>query len=332
MISQKPLSRQLEGIIEQASDWVVRLDREHIEPGELNEFAAWLAKDPRHEIEFQKASMLWSGVPRQATSLCENREEGFLANLARFFSPKRYGLLAGGLAGLLLVVAAVFLMGTPSPLVDSFETAHAERRTITLEDGSEIFMNGASKVSIHYTERLRLVTLDQGEAFFEVAKDRSRPFVVDLKNGAARALGTKFNVRTHNENAAVSVVEGRVEVKRENGLDEGERIIKTVLETGQKIAYGADGNGKTETVDVDQIAPWRYGRITFDNWELEEIIAEVNRYRKVPIIFADPELKQRRLSGSFGIDKTEDFLLALQTLSVAEVVDRGDSIALIMTR
>ncbi len=332
MIRHEPLSSQSDDVIQQAVAWTVQLDRNDLSPDEIEQFSAWLSEDPRHEIEFQKASMVWSGVPRQAISLYGTEDLSLLDKLETFFSQRKGQWLAASMACIVLLISAFLVIQFNAPAVDSFETAHAERRTIKLEDGSEVFMNGETKLSIHYTERLRLVTLDQGEAFFDVAKDASRPFIVDLKSGTARALGTKFNIRADTQHTKVSVVEGRVEVKHENTISTDERVSKTILEVGQQIAYDSTGSATLEAINVNQIATWRHGRVTFDNQELETIIAEVNRYRKVPIIFADPELKQRRLSGSFGIDKTDDFLLALQTLSVAEVVDRGDSIALIMIK
>jgi transmembrane sensor len=150
--------------------------------------------------------------------------------------------------------------------------------------------------------------MSDGEALFLVAKDADRPFVVDVPNGSARALGTTFNVHRGPDGTTVTVLEGRVRVSPPNWRPGA----SAVLNEGAQVTASLDGAvGRIKEVDAQQVASWHSGRMVFVDRTLRSVVADLNRYSSKPVTLAATEAADLRVSGNIKLDRIETWLQAL---------------------
>lgn len=189
-------------------------------------------------------------------------------------------------------------------------THQSKEGWITLDDGTLVHLNSDSRLI--YPEKFgrgnRDVILD-GEAYFMVAKDKSRTFVVHTKNGDIREYGTEFNVnaRSDRPNTEVVLVSGSIGVTPTNGSE------KMMTPGTMSIMEGS--NCETTTVDTEPYKAWNTGHIDFDNWTLQRIMNVMARWYNKDVEFADESLKRERLSGTF--DRYVDADATMKALSAA---------------
>ncbi len=153
---------------------------------------------------------------------------------------------------------------------------------VVLDDGTEVWLNAES--SLHYpikfTGKERIVELT-GEAFFHVAKDKTRPFIVKSNGTEAHVLGTQFNFRAYAEESRhITLVSGSVKVSDPNSTNE------LILQPGQDVLLGKETLCPRE-VDIDEYTAWTKGLFYFDNAPLTEIMKTVGRWYNLTIVFTD---------------------------------------------
>jgi transmembrane sensor len=203
-------------------------------------------------------------------------------------------------------------------------TEIGERSIVVLPDGSKVTLNTASAVRADYSGRERRVTLVRGEAFFDVAKDPTRPFVVSARSRQVVAVGTAFDVRLQDRQLRVTLVDGRVRVV-EPSADaasasagpELKRHPEVTLEAGTALIARDDGADLTERLDADRATSWRTGRLVFDGDRLADVVAEMNRYSHEKLVIADASLENRKVSGVFEPANDWAFAKALEAYGIA---------------
>ena len=189
------------------------------------------------------------------------------------------------------------------------ETTRGMATHIILADGSQIDLNAESSISYPetFSGNVRKVYLE-GEAFFDVTSDPKRPFIVETPEMTTRVLGTEFNVCSYkNAAAAVTVVEGRVEVASNETRD------KTLVTPGEMATLLPDGALKTEAVNLDRFTSWRTGYYYFEDEKLEDIMRTLGRWYNVNVEFRDPEPLALRYN--LWVDRTQPISNALDILS-----------------
>lgn len=184
----------------------------------------------------------------------------------------------------------------------------AEVRELTLPDGSQVTVGAQSRLEYEFTPRARRVTMDDGDAFFSVAKDATRPFFVVIDGVQIKAVGTQFEVRERVEGVSVAVVEGDVEVSRP---ESGEAQIVR-LHRGESVIADYAAVDPIHNVSPDDVGAWRAGRLVYDNVELRDVVADANRYINAKIIIQDPELATERITTSLRTTQVEGMLETLQ--------------------
>ncbi|WP_245654140.1 FecR family protein [Novosphingobium rosa] len=212
------------------------------------------------------------------------------------------GAMAAGVAG---VVARFTLFDAGQ----SYATRLGEVRRVPLSDGSVMTMNSNTNLAVRLEEHTRRVDLHQGEAWFEVAKDAQRPFVVTSGQVKARAVGTAFSVRRRDAGVEVLVTEGVVEAWSGSGpqrirLGAGERLLMT---DNARIHYGSDQKG-----DVERALAWRSGMIRLSGTTLADAADEFNRYNKRQLLVTDPEVAGEQMAGQFRFNDPEGFAIAVR--------------------
>lgn len=198
-----------------------------------------------------------------------------------------------------------------SLVYNKMETLTGMEYTLALSDGSLVYLNAETSVKypVVFGESERMVELD-GEAYFEVAKDASRPFIVRMNGVDVKVTGTSFNARAYrNEGKVVTtLIEGRVEVN-------GKAIVP-----GEQARYEV-GNGDLEVakVDVEHFIAWKEGYFVFRNERLEDVMRTLARWYKVEYYFIDEASKDVRIGARFG--RYNDMTPIIEMLRETELVD-----------
>lgn len=239
----------------------------------------------------------------------------------------RYRRASSWVAAAVLVVA----LGTVAylwPRGDLYRTTVGAVAAIPMSDGSKVTLNTNSQIRIAITERERRVHLGRGEAFFEVAKDPSRPFVVVAGDCKVVAVGTKFSVWREAGEVRVAVTEGRVRVERSDG-DASPQTADEV--TAGSIAHAGDAGvlvQRKHLREVEEDLSWLRGFLFFHDVPLAEAVAEFNRYNRVRIVIASPNIAAIRIGGNFRSTNVAGFVRLLQDGFSIHVEQRRDEIIL----
>lgn len=275
-------------VYDEAAMWAARSDAGSMSPQEQAELEAWLAADTRHYGAFAQSSALL--IPTQ------NPAPMRAASPAQ---PARRIFLGGSIAAGLAVIAGAASYVTRALGAEHYKTPVGGMRVIPLRDGSVVFLNTNSEIVVRYTASLRFIDLLQGEALFDVAKNRQRPFIVQSGTTQVRAVGTSFNVKAlPNQPVQVLVREGIVEVKRP-GVPLAP-VVMVAMNSRATAPQDAPIVAKpVETAEVGRELAWRVGRIAFHGETLGEAAAEFARYSDVRIQIDDPEIANQKVTGLF---------------------------------
>ena len=298
-------ARIIEG---QAALWLARSEDAAWTETEQRELDAWLEESVAHKAAFWRLSEGWSAADRLRALQSGAATEPAVAAKWR---PAVSASLAAciGLAALFASLRAAPDERAPAH-AKAVATAVGDRKIVRLGDGSSIDVNTASVVRIAYDRSRRSVWLDRGEAFFEVAHDPSRPFVVHTGSKDIVVLGTRFAVRKDGDRVTVSVVEGRVGIR-----DSGKVNTSSATAIGGAIAIAENDStliASNAPAKVDQALSWRRGTLVFDNSALVDAAAEFNRYNERKIVIADPAIRDIRVGGTFRPTNADAFARILR--------------------
>jgi transmembrane sensor len=327
-------------IAAEAAVWVARLHGPDRSGDMEREWLAWQGRSQQHRLAYERCTDVWQDVPgislgdafAAASASSNSRTSGTKA-----WSARKGWVLAISFTGALALGTAVLQRWTDAT---SYDTGVGEQRVVVLDDGSRLTLNTATRVRVDLGASSRNVSVEDGEALFEVAKDRHRPFVVSVGGSEVRALGTVFVVRFTPRQAgasdvAVTLIEGQVTVHPEVYPDgtKSPRLSQLVLHPGERARLAARASGaqveKPPQVDhprIDQVVAWKRGEALFDDVSLEQAVAEMNRYSRTPIVLVGGEaIASHRVSGIFRTGDNAGFARAVATLHglvVREVPDQ----------
>jgi transmembrane sensor len=319
-----PCSSSIETIERTAFSWVQR-DHAGLTESERADLDSWLSADMRHLEKFEELKSTWTRFEEFSNEIVLQDGQ---PRLSRFTPPKAPAdiipirPLLPYVAAAAVLVAALFLWRQPvDPAVApvSFPALVQQR---TLEDGSTVDLNRGAEVASAYGPSERRVRLVRGEALFTVAKNPSRPFIVEVGGIEVRAVGTVFNVRLDNHAVEVVVTEGKVQVA-------SPQTTIPLLEAGQSTTVSL---AQTAIPQVDELTPveleskllWQPKLLDFDDAPLSEIIAEFNRRNPVRLVIEQDSLRARRMSASFRSDNIEGFVRLLESHFAVRAEHRGD--------
>lgn len=274
---------------QEAVDWLLRNREAGQPPGAAAEFAAWCARDAANKAAYDEASRLL-GDARSAI-LSDSELAASDPQPAPPATRKAVGAVAviGAMVGLFLALDGPMRLRADR-IADTGETP-----VVRLADGSTVQLNATAAMAFDVDGARRVVRLLRGEAYFQVAKDPERPFVVEAMGVGTTALGTAFNVRLAGTTADVVVTEHRVRIAALSGaagVEVGE---------GQGAGYAADGSiGAVGPRDIVADLAWRRGQLVVDNVPLTRVVDEIGRHFRGRIIVT-PGAAKRRVSGTFTI-------------------------------
>ena len=178
------------------------------------------------------------------------------------------------------------------------------RKTITLEDGSVVVLNGQARLQFTQTDTARLAWLE-GEAFFDVVKKVDQKFLVRNEDLEVEVVGTQFSVNTLGQEKCVTLLSGKVLTK----LGNGEQLY---LKPNEQLLWNTGlGEVKRLKVDAAQQMGWRQEQLVFDNLPLAQALVQINQFYGVSFVIHDPVLAQKRITGVFDQTTLEEFIQAL---------------------
>lgn len=333
------------GAIEaEAAAWIARLDSETATADDQDEFAAWKARNAYHREAAERLAGLWSDLDVLGQLAAPVAPGPFaLPGRARAFrtgwAPRPFGLAAAAAAVVAAVCLALMAPQVLWPQTQVYETAVGEQRTVNLADGSSAQLNTNSRIEVRYSHKARDLRLVKGEAFFEVAPNKRRPFSVYARNGVVRAVGTAFSVYLRRDRLEVTVTKGTVQLAsftKPAGamrLDQAGSLPRRPL----AMVHATEGAAESAVLaqgTVEQIvlpAPvvtrrmaWRQGMLAFEGQPLSEVVADVSRYTDMEIEIADPRLRAVRVGGYFKVGEIEPLFEALEA-SFGVRVERLDA-------
>lgn len=302
---------------DEALAWFVRLTSGEATAADRSAHAIWMAASPSHRKEYEKLAGIWSDLDIMG----DPRVQHGLPIASRSVAIGRRSFLTGG-ATMLGVAGYVGLNGLPDFLLSDYETGTAELRELALADGSRVSLDADTAIAVDFIENRRSVQLLRGRAFFDVAKDARRPFIVEAGAGTTTALGTRFVVHRWSDTVTVSVEESAVSVMAPDHSS-------AILQVGQNVSYGETGLGDVGDIDVQSETAWRRGKLIFKDRPLRQVIADVNRYRAGTIRIVDSELDNLRVSGIFEIANPDGVLGALSAALPVRVLRLTDYLVLL---
>lgn len=347
-----PTTDSLDSIEDEAARWFWRKDQGVWTDADQAALQAWLDASTSHRISFLRMNAAWkvaarmqalgAGVaPGTVPPVGEWGNDKFPTGQAELESsaapavnqpPVRARSFRAG--STVKAAAAMLVMGALAALTygvfawrgAGYETAVGGLSVVPLQEGSRITLNTDTRVRVTLTDRERRIVLSRGEAYFEVAKDAARPFVVQVAGRRVVAVGTKFSVWNEADQVRVVVTEGRVKLEQDDAA-----APTTLLDAGavaRATAATVQVSEKT-TQQAEDILSWRNGYLKFDATPLAAAVAEFNRYNEQQIEIGDATLAQLQVGGNFRPGNTAGFLQFVQTAFPVRVTAENKHIVLL---
>jgi len=310
----------------QAADWMAQMRAGELTGPQATAFDDWLAADPQHRAAFAEMQAIWdeAGEIGDDPTILALRE----LNQKTFNRPARWRLAGGALAACLAVAVAGGWLALREPGLgvqpaaavaeeQVLRTDTGQTTTAILKDGSTVVLDTDTVVRASETPGQRTIHLERGGAFFQVAKDPTRPFVVVAAGKTITALGTAFEARVIGGKLDVTLIEGKVKVEEKKKLIwQGEQ--KMDLQAGWRLSAPEDQHWSLERVDAGKELSWMSGRLTFFNDTLADAVAKVNRYSDRKIVL-DPQLDHASIVGVFEAGDTDRFVRGMELAGIARV-------------
>ena len=360
-------SNTREQIAAEAVEWFLQFQNPTRTSPDREAFSNWLMRSPVHIEEYLAVSSTWVGLsipeapefstdsliraahdsgPDNVVSFGEHRgpQVTLLGAERPHLGRRGRGRPARTLRPWWLWLAASVILSIGAGMAylswhhdPDFKTATGEQRSISLSDGSVIFLNTNSEVRTHWTAAERHVDLVKGEARFQVAKDAARPFLVFTRDASVRAVGTIFNVRSDQSDTEVAVIEGRVKVSAlrrvannlssrtpdaaaDAALSSGNSRAPSIeLNAGQRAAVAMNRIEPNAGQPMDSVAAWTERRLVFRDQPLAAVIAEFNRYRVQRLVVDDARLAALKISGVFDSSDPDSLVAYLESFETVRV-------------
>lgn len=321
--------------ISEAAEWFIKLQDDDLSEADYLAWQDWLARSPANKDAFARAEDCWSDLDL-VTDLSFTDFSGDTRKLLGQGLKNRLRPLAAIAAAIVIVLSLGFYLQNvilPTPVATTYQTARAEHKFIQLEDGSTINLGGHSIVNVNYSKQNRRITLVRGEAVFEVAKNKARPFIVHVGKGTVTAIGTKFNILSSGENVTVTVLEGLVEVNPDHGHIKPAPAPLPQVSAGKAISFHEDGYlSEILATNVEAATSWEKGLLVRVNIPLASVIEDVNRYSLREIIIGDPSLNDIKFTGTVLNDSIDNWLRGLSVAYPIKVLDSGHDAILLLKK
>lgn len=295
----------------QAASWFAR-NHADTDRADRKAFASWQA-EPAHARAYAEFEQLWADLAQlqqlnKPVALPQRKPSAWRPALA--------------VAAALICAVLATHIGAPRELYHSQVAAHAKgMRTLNLPDGSTLYVNANTQLRVDFNAHQRIVHLDKGQLYIEVAPDKERPLFVQAGEANVRVVGTGFDVRRSQQQLVVSVAHGQV------AFTPDAKNPVTLLGAQQRATYSyAKGTLQQQTLNGQEVADWRSGHLSFRNRELASLIDELSLYRPQAPLHVSQAVAQLKVSGNLDVNDPDALLNALPALLPVKTVASADGV------
>jgi len=307
----------------EASQWLARLRADPASEDNLRGWLRWCEQHPANAEAFERIEGLWGQFGQVAGDFvavspdaAEPQDRGARdqAPSAAMLRRPRRRLLWLAAASILLTIGAgvAWHLRQGTGQFVATEAATTENRLISLPDGSSLQLSARTQVSIAFENGERRLRMSEGEAYFKVQHDRSRPFVVSAGALAVKAVGTAFDVKSDSSGVTVTVEEGIVAVSPLASPGGWQADTAWEVGPGYQFHYTSQrGNATLTALDTSAAMAWREGRLEYVNAPLKSVIADVNRYSARRVEIGDSAAAALTFTGTVLTSSVHGWLDAL---------------------
>lgn len=317
MIAGDDSHSDVDQTLRQALAWVIRLNSGEATSDDAAALTSWRARSSEHEAAFRQAVTLWRGFGDATRKLAG--DAAFVKAASR---PEpipravigRRALIGGAMAAAASLAGGYLALRPPLELWPSLQelsadmrTAKGERRSVTLASDASVVLNTQTSIALRPADGPRRFELISGEAAVQCGPTAQDPVVIDAAGGQITALQADFNLKCLGGLVTVSCLDGSVDVACKG------RVVKIVK--AQQVSYsGEKGLGSTSRLDLDSAKAWQNGLLIVRDWPVNRLVSEINRYRPGKIVVLDEQLGRRMISGTFHLDRLDDFISQAESL------------------
>jgi transmembrane sensor len=292
-------------ILTAAMDRLLRLQASPDDASLRADIAAWCEADPVHARAWRHAQDTWNAVAEVPPAHIAEWPVRKPA-VARAGRWPRWRLALATAAAIAACLLLLFVPGLLPGLHADHATRTAELREIVLADGSRVSLGPRSSLDVRQGPSRRDASLHAGEAFFEVAADPDRPFVVAAAGVEVTVVGTAFDVRLSSTAVVVAVRSGLVDVR------DGKATAPVRLAAGERVVVDrATGRLQRDRIEAGEVASWRDGRLFVDGATVSEVVDLLGRYSTGWIVVADSRLAKQQVTGLFDLNDIDRALAAV---------------------
>ncbi|WP_340314584.1 FecR family protein [Rhizorhabdus argentea] len=320
------LDSRVDPVAREAAMRFARMRSGALSESEVEDLEAWL-RDQGNADAFADVDRVWRGVEplRTAPKLLALREHARRGWATRSF--RSLGAIAAAVMAVFVSIGLTFVALRLEPEMPRqaqesarFVTSTGERKPIALADGSTIMLDAESSIHVEIDSSRRFVRLERGRAYFDVAHDTRRPFVVGLDGRSLTALGTAFSIDLASNRLDVVLVRGRVKVH--GRPDDGNLSIQ--MDAGTRLLVAGGGRWISEKADNLAATSWMHGRLVFENAQLSDLCAEFNRYTAQKFVIENNDTAARRISAVINAGDVETLVSAIDAMGIAKVSRKSD--------
>jgi transmembrane sensor len=310
-----------EQVLREASTWFARLNDADATAEDHVRLGNWLEARPdnRQAYDFVTETCRIAATVHQRAPV--------LGRIASRRPIGRWVAIGGAVALAATLIAAIGIIALAPPTTGHYATAVGEIRTVALDDGSTLTLNGATALDVTFTRDRRDLKLKNGEFFITVGKDPARPFQVHAGGRTIEDIGTAFDVDMKGQDVDVSVGEGMVMISAHETQETG----KVVLSKGQALTYAADRIlTAPRTVAAQRVGTWRVGILSYDQMPLEWLVADLNHQFGDSIAVPDPSLAAMPVTLTLKLHDRDTTVGTLEKLlPVHAVADASGAVVLV---
>jgi transmembrane sensor len=302
------IRNQVNQLADEAHEWVARFASGRAGPAEIEALRKWSATSSAHVEAFDRASKTWKALDPARRQRLMSISAG-RGTTATHETPSRSsrlprrafvgGMLAASAAGVAVVIARRPFELWPSwpELTADYRTAIGEQRQVTLANNVSVEMNTQTSISLlkpnGSEDRFELVS---GEAIISTPSPLAAVTVV-AAGGRILASNARFNVRYVSTSVCVTSLEGSIEVEQ--------RADRLPLPAGRQVTYSDRGMEMSVDADRAVVGAWKDGFVVFDGTPVDEVVNEINRYRKGRVVLTNAALGRERLSARIRIENID---------------------------
>lgn len=315
------MASDLDGLTPEQAAARLLLEVDETDPVQAAHLDAWLDQDPAHRQAWLDAQDVWASFD----GADQHRPLDLPRRRAKALKPARMIPWAAAAC----VVAALGLTAVVAPWRRDVEAppsaqratyeAVDRQRLLNLPDGTRTVLAPGSALELVYVGDERRARLERGRAYFDVAHDASRPFVVEAGGRLVTALGTRFDVASDAQGLRVILLEGSVRVV----ASDGDRSSAVVLRPGEELVFARGRSQLVRRADEAAAEHWREMRVAFDDKPLSDVVAEMNRYSVLQLVIEDPRVASLRITGRFRVGDNVRFARGLARLYPIRPVQDG---------